>query len=184
MSYGHKKVKQMSPTSTDRWKETAQSVCAIVVLAALFWFGRHGLAARGGRSDDAVRLFDFATMCDGRPDFDYCESDDEDEEIECAEVLRMPVCMDLKNSIGKLLDARNDLMKLAVDSDEQGILIAAGQYREAIKEVQAGFAKLKMRVDPDAFSCVSEDLLCSYETDQQWGLKMWELGHYAEEIGQ
>jgi len=177
----------MSPTSADRWKETVQSVCAIVVLAALFWFGRHGPAAREGSNGDAVGLFDFASMLDDGSDFDHCESDDEceceNEELEYGEVLKMPTCMDLRRSIERLLDARNNITRLSVDSDAQGILIAEDQYREAVKELQAGFTQLKMRVHPEALACVSEHLLCSYDTDEQKDLTVWELGHSVEEIG-
>jgi len=178
----------MSPTSADRWKETLQSVCAIVVLAALFWFGRHGLGGRGGSDGDATGLFDFAGMFDDRSDFDHCDSDDDcgcdHDEHDHHETLNMPVCVDLEESVERLVDARNNMTRLAVDSDGQGILIAGNQYREAVKEVQAGFAKLKMRVHPDDFASISENFLCSYETDEQSVLMVWELGHFAEEIGE
>lgn len=178
----------MSPRLADRWKGTLQSVCAIVVLTALFWFGGHGLGGRGGSDGDATGLFDFAGMFDDRSYFDHCDSDGDcgcdHDEHDHHETFNMPVCVDLEESIETLVDARNNMTRLAVDSDKQAILIAAKHYREAVKEVQAGFAKLKTRVPPDEFACISEDLMWSCETDEPAIVMVWELGHLADEIGQ
>lgn len=171
----------MSAETVDRWRESVMSVCALVVLAAVFWFGSHGPTARGGSDGNAAGWFNLAGLFDERSDFDYCESDDW---CECdePELMSMPAFVDLEASIEELRDARENMTKSAMDRDGKQIIIAADQYREAVKEVQAGFAKLKTRVAPDAFACVSENLMCSYDTDEPCLLTAWELGDFAGEI--
>lgn len=174
------KAETTSTEMANRWRELVISVCALVVLTAVFWLGSHGLATRGGSDANGVGQSDLG-QCDCE-DCCHCE-DPEGEEIEYPEIFTMPTFRDLRESIEELRDARNNMARLAVENDGQRILIAADRYREAADEVQAGFAKLKTRVDPDAFACVSEYLLYSHSPDEQCALAAWELGRFAEEIG-
>ena len=170
----------------NRWKEVVQSLFAVVVLLALFWLCRPGLFMNGNSDGGVMGLFGPAAG-DGQSYLDdgerYDESDDVEPEMDYGEILGMPVCTDLEYSIEKVQDARNNLLKAVVDQDAQAELDATGEYREAVQEIQNGFAKLKMRLAPDEFSDVSQELLCLFDLDER-PLMPCELGQFAEAIWQ
>ena len=64
------------------------------------------------------------------------------------------------------------------------MLVATAAYRAAIQEVQAGFTTLKMRVAPDDFSGVSQELLDSYAGDYGQPVIPCELGPLEEDVYQ
>jgi hypothetical protein len=186
----------MSPKTTNRWKEIVQAFCTVAFLLAFFWLSSQGLSARGKNAGGVTGMFGFAAGPDGEYDSDDDVSDDEeedcdDEEEDCDDeegnyddILSMPVCVDLSNSIATLQDIRNKVLKAVLDQDAQGIQATAGEYREAVQIVQAGFARLKTRVAPDDFADVAEELLDSCASDNGQSLMPSELGRFAEEIWQ
>ena len=178
----------MSPNTTDRWKEAVRSVCAIVVLLALFWLCRSGLFARGNGGDGELGVFRPALtnkgdpyLCHSGPDGNY---EDEGRDTTYSHIFSMPICADLGELIETIPEARNDLLKAVVDQDAQAITAATAQYREAVQEVQTGFSKLKMRLEPDQFSYVCHRLLASCDTGDGQPLMPCELGQLAENIGE
>ncbi len=178
----------MSPQTRNRWKEAAQSVCAIVVLLALFWIVRSGIFTRGNSGDGVLGMFGPATTDNGNSYVDYSGPDgvyaDEEQDAIYGEIFSMPVCADLNWSIEALLDARNNLLSVAVDQDSQAIRAAAVEYGVAVRNVQTGFATLKMRLEPDEFEYVSQVLRAPHDQGDGQALRPCELGPFAEDLCQ
>ena len=177
----------MATEIKNRWKEVVQSLLAVAVLLVLFWLCRPGLFASGNGDGGVMGLFGPAAARDGQSHFDDCqrydESDGAERDLEYGEILSMPVCTDLEGSIQRLQDARNNLLKAVVDQDAQAELDATAEYRDAVQEIQTGFGTLKIRLAPDEFSDVSQELLCLFDLDEQ-PLMPHELGEFAEDIWQ
>ncbi|MBC8869679.1 MAG: hypothetical protein H8E44_09695 [Planctomycetes bacterium] len=174
----------MSTGIGNRWTEVVQSLFAIAVLMALFWFCRPGLFADGNSNDGVMGLFDPAAAGDGQADpdsWDHDESDEVERERPYSEILGMPVCTDLEDSIEKVQDARNSLLQAVVDQEAQAELDATEEYREVVQEMQSGFAKLKMRLAPDEFSDVAQELPSLFRLDER-PLMPCELGRFAKDI--
>jgi hypothetical protein len=100
------------------------------------------------------------------------------------DILSMPTCDALMQSIEKLQDARTALLDAMVNQDEQAVVAATAGYRQAVKEMRAGFTTLKMRVSPDDFPGVSQELLDSRGGDYGQPVIPCELGPLEEDIYQ
>jgi hypothetical protein len=166
----------------NRWKEVGQAVLSIVIVLALFWLCKPGLFARGNKEGGLMSFFGRAATDEREADWD--DEVSEDMEGDYDDILDMPTCEILMQSVETLQDARNRLLEAAVNHDEQTVLAATAAYREAIQEVQAGFTTLKMRVAPDDFPGVSQELLEYYAEDHGQHLIPCELGPLEEDIYQ
>jgi hypothetical protein len=176
----------MTPKNANRWKETLQSLCAIAVLVALFWICRQGLPTRVSSDGGAMEASSLTVAPDGEAYVGYWDDAyvDAEEKKDYGDILAMPVCTDLSNSIQTLQGVRNKLLRVAAHQDAQTVLSAVGEYREAVQEVQTGFARLRVHVAPDDFPHVSQELLESPGPGDGEALTPCELGRFAEEIWQ
>lgn len=176
----------MTPKNENSWKRTVQGVCAIAVVMALSWIWRQGFPIRISSHDGVIESSEFAAAPDGASHLDYCESEvayvAEKEERDYGDILGMPVCADLSDSIQTLRGVRNKLLQVAFDQDAQAVSAAAGEYHEAVQQVQAGLARLKTHLAPDDLPYVSQELLESIEPDHGQPLTPWELGRFAEDM--
>lgn len=165
-----------------RRKEIVRSVFAVSVLLALFWLCRPGFFASGNNTNEhGVKRFGQTDLHDAEP---YIERGKPEKYWDGGydEILAMPTCDDLGHSIETLREARNRLLDAAVNQDTQAMATATAEYREAVQEVQAGFATLKMRVAPEDFPHLSQELLtiCAMEDGQS--VLSCELGSFSKVI--
>jgi hypothetical protein len=163
----------------NRRKEIMRSVFAVTLLLALFWFCRSGFFASGNRADG---LFGHTGAHRANPDFIPGEFGKVGDGYQ--EILAMPTCDDLRQSIETLREARNRLLDAAVNQDTQAMQAATAEYRGAVQKVQAGFDTLRMRVAPDDFPYLSQELLATYAMEYGQSLLPCELGSFSRVIYQ
>jgi hypothetical protein len=168
----------------NRWKKVVQVLLGIAIVVALFCLYKPGLFARGNTGDGVMSFFGRGTVDECNVYWEDDEWEDTEGDGEYDEILAMPTCDALMRSIETLQEARNALLNAVVNQDGQTMLTATAAYRKAIQEVQAGFATLKMRVAPDDFPGVSQELLDSYASDYGQPVIPCELGPLEEDIYQ
>lgn len=161
-----------------------RSLFAVTVLMVGFWLCRPSLFVSGTDSNDrGMGLFGHAGAHCAVPGLIHGEHG-EGSYGEYQEILAMPTCDDLRQSIETLREARNKLLDATVNQDTQSMRAAAAEYRGAVQKVQAGFDTLKTRVAPDDFPYLSQTLLsvCAMEDGQS--VLPCELGSYLKVIYQ
>jgi hypothetical protein len=178
----------MSPEMQNRWKLVGQSICGIIVLFAAFRLCGPGILGEGGQGDTSRVLSFFAAARDDESLREYSEAEsdceEEDEELEYAHVWSMPTYVDLRVSIERLQETRDDLQKARDEGEAEAILAANQEYRAAVQEVRDGFATLKKRVAPDDFADASQEFLGLCATGKGQSVTPRELGHLQADIWQ
>ncbi len=175
------------PTDTgNRWREMGQSVCGVIVVFAAFWLCGSGISGDGTQGDASSAWSVFAAASDDEcsQEYDEAECECEEEELEYADIWSMPTCVNLRESIKVLQQARDDLLKATADGKSDAVLAAMQEYRATVQEVQDGFATLKKRVNSDDFACASQEFLGLCAADKGQSVTARELGHLHADIWQ
>jgi hypothetical protein len=159
-------------------REWVQGICAIAVLAVLFWAVKHSsMAPLADRPGDYGEPAARAPQGAASPESWSAPIDNGPATtIDDSQVWSMPACVDLGRSLRRLAGARKDLLRAAADDDPRGPAAAREQYQLAIAEVQGGFAKLRTLTDPDRYQEVSESLMARYLPVDGEYVRSWELG--------
>ena len=86
----------------------------------------------------------------------------------------MPVYVDLCDSLDSVTEARHRLIQQATDANVESLRQAASDYREAIRQVQTGFEKLRSRVPPDVFPDLAVELSSAFDAESGEAFLPWE----------
>lgn len=92
---------------------------------------------------------------------------------------KMPVYADLRTSLDRLLAARTRLVELAAGNDQDALVHASSEYREAIGVVQADLQRFRSRIPPGDYSAVAMTLLDSVGHGSPRSFYEWELGAFG-----
>jgi hypothetical protein len=172
------KMSSGTPVNPRRWKETLQTALAVFVLSVFLYLCNPGVLGRGTErlmtllrppAEDGELCLDDGELCPG--------ADGEAPDLDYSDILSMPSCVDLAESIKALQDTRRELIESIRDGDEQRILLAKAKHREALHVVETGFTTFETRVPPDDFSGATAELLLLCGVDSQQDLMAMDLSH-------
>jgi len=118
----------------------------------------------------------------------YDEESDFSDYSDVQDELSLPACQDLREALGRLDNARTNLLVVAGSDDQQELEQAGEDYRTCVHDVQEGFSRLRSLVDPDIYECLVDELVSSREASGYWSteqfLPEWQLGVLNKEIGE
>jgi len=118
----------------------------------------------------------------------YDEEEDFDDYEDCEELLSLPACQDLRNSLARLDHARTRLLEVAAEDDQEELDLAGSEYRICVKDVNDSFSRLRSFVEPDVYESLVEELVSNRDSSGDWTMDQflpeWELGILKREINE
>jgi hypothetical protein len=158
----------------------------VIVAFAAFGLCGSGILGDGTQGDLSKAWSVFAAACDDESfqEYDEAECEREEEELEYAHIWSMPTYVDLRESVERLQETRDDFQEATAGGNAETVLAATREYQAAIQEVQRHLATLKKRVDSEDFACASQEFLNLCSADQGPSVIPGELGHLEADIWQ
>jgi hypothetical protein len=134
---------------------TQGTLSAVLVLGLLLgaWYSSSENRAGGDDSSEGQRA-----RAQSRSSID----EDEASEQRSLKILSMPAYVDLEQSLTRLDDARNTLLKQAAAGSTEANQ-AVREYQQAVQTVQAGLERLRSRLTPDEY----DHFWASLESDRE-----------------
>ena len=167
------------------FKESAQGIAAIAVLAVVFWGVRHhSLAELTASSDDGSAASAADELREARvasPPAAKRMAGLERPSIP-ATAKNLPACADLADALRLLQAARIHLLETSSRTDAEATGAAQAQYGHAVSQVRVELSRLHALVAPDQYPSLCGQIIVATLPDDTSRRSAWELVNSGEGI--